>query len=289
MAENADSGPRPVPPADSPELAGPADRHALRRRLLSALVLVPVALAAVWCGTPAVTPLVAGAAGLMAWEWGRLIGRMRTGLDAALFIGAAVAAVLGAGFVSVAVGGVIALAGVSGLVLLDRKQRPGWAALGMVWVIMPSIGFVWLRADPIAGLPTALWLLALVWATDSAAYIVGRTLGGPKLAGRISPNKTWTGLLGGIAAAMLVGLGAGWLHETSPAWQITLLSGGLAVVEQIGDIAESYAKRRFGAKDSGNLIPGHGGVLDRLDGMLAVVGVVTLFTIFAGGSIVSWR
>jgi phosphatidate cytidylyltransferase len=289
MAENADSGPRPVPPAERPGLARPADRHALRRRILSALVLVPMALAAVWFGTLAVTPLVACAAGMMAWEWGRLIGRMRTALDAALFVGTAIAAVLGAGFVSVTVGGLIALAGVAGLVLLGRKQRPGWTALGMVWVIVPSIGFVWLRADPVSGLQTALWLLALVWATDSAAYAAGRSLGGPKLAGRISPNKTWSGLLGGIAAAMLVGLGVGWLHETSPAWKITVLSGGLAVVEQIGDIAESYAKRRFGAKDSGSLIPGHGGVLDRLDGMLAVVGAVMLLTIFAGGSIFSWR
>jgi phosphatidate cytidylyltransferase len=289
MAENADSEPRPVPPAERREPDRAGDRHALRRRILSALVLVPVALAAVWWGITAIAPLVACLAGMMAWEWGRLIGRMRTRLDAALFVGTAAASVLGAGFGSPTIGGLIALAGVAGLVVLGPGRRPGWTALGMVWVIVPSIGFVRLRADPIAGLPTALWLLALVWATDSAAYAVGRSLGGPKLAGRISPNKTWSGLFGGIAAAMLVGLAVELLYETSPRWEITLLSGGLAVVEQIGDIAESYAKRRFGAKDSGSLIPGHGGVLDRLDGMLAVIGAVMLLTIFAGGSIFSWR
>ncbi len=280
MAGNAATAPRPAPPAE---------RNALRRRILSALVLVPVALAAIWIGTPATAPLVALAAGIMAWEWGRLIGRLTTSVDFTLFVGTAVAGVLLAGFLSVEGGGLAAVTGTALLLLLGGKRRPGWTGFGMIWILLGTIGFVWLRADPIAGLATALWILALVWAIDIAAYAVGRSIGGPKLAPRISPNKTWSGLFGGLVAAMLVGLATGWLTKTPALWQITLVSGGLAVVEQIGDIAESYAKRRFGAKDSGSLIPGHGGLLDRLDGMLAVVAAVVLLYRITGGNILTWR
>jgi|HubBroStandDraft_1064217.scaffolds.fasta_scaffold00077_19 phosphatidate cytidylyltransferase len=251
--------------------------------------MAPVALAAIWAGIPATAPLVALAAGIMAWEWGRMIGRLVTPFDAGLFVGTAMAAVLAAGFVSAPAAILIAAAGIAGLVLLGSERSAGWTAFGMIWVLLPSVGFVRLRADPVTGLATALWLLALVWAIDVAAYAAGSRIGGPKLAPQISPNKTWAGLLGGIAAAMLVGLATGWLYETSSVWRITVLSGGLAIVEQIGDIAESYAKRRFGAKDSGNLIPGHGGLLDRLDGMLAVVIAVMMLTTVAGGSILTWR
>ncbi|MGB8839889.1 MAG: phosphatidate cytidylyltransferase, partial [Aliidongia sp.] len=242
----------------------------------------------VWYGPPATVVMAAFAAGLMAWEWGRLIGRPGRTRDTALMVGTATAAVLTAGFASVAAGMVIPVAGIVALALVGNRRRLGWTALGMAWIILPSIGFNWLRAEP-SGLRIVLWLLALVWSIDIAAYAVGRTIGGPKLAPRISPNKTWSGLLGGIAAAMLVGLATGWFYETGSPWRMMLLSGGLAVVEQIGDIAESLVKRRFGAKDSGSLIPGHGGLLDRLDGMLAVVAAVTLLTLFADGTIVTWR
>lgn len=279
MAENAASAHRPARPA-KPSALGP--------RILSALVLAPAALAAVWWGVPATAAFVALAAGLMAWEWGTLVGRLRTGVDAGLFIGTAAAAVLAAGFVSVGIGALVAAAGIAALVMLGVHAQPRWTALGMAWVILPSIGFVWLRSDPIFGLRTVLWMLALVWAVDIAAYAVGRSIGGPKLVWWISPNKTWAGLAGGVAAALLVGLTVGALNDPATAWRITLASGGLAVVEQIGDIAESYAKRRFGAKDAGTLIPGHGGVLDRLDGMLAVISAVVLLSV-AGGNEVIWR
>jgi phosphatidate cytidylyltransferase len=288
MAENAGSVLRPARPAERSALPPAAGRQALGRRIASALVMVPVALAAVWYGPPATIVMAAFAAGLMAWEWGRLIGRPGGTLDPALMVGTATAAVLAAGFASVAAGLAIAVAGVVALVSVGNRQRLGWTALGLAWIILPSIGFNWLRAEPF-GLRIVLWLLALVWSIDIAAYAVGRTIGGPKLAPRISPNKTWSGLLGGITAAMLVGLATGWFYAAGSPWRMMVLSGGLAVVEQIGDIAESLVKRRFGAKDSGSLIPGHGGLLDRLDGMLAVVAAVTLLTLFADGTIVTWR
>ena len=278
MAENAATAPQP---------ARPAERGALRRRILSALVLVPVALGAIWAGQASTTILAAIAGGLMAWEWGKLIGRLDSWAEAALFVAIGAGSVLIAGFWSAEIGLACAAIGVAALALTGR--RPGWTAAGLGWILLATICFVVLRADPVAGWPTTLWVLLVVWAIDTAAYIVGRSIGGPKLAPRISPNKTWSGLLGGMAGAVLVGLVFGWVEGVSPLWALALVSGGLAVVEQIGDIAESYAKRRFGAKDSGNLIPGHGGLLDRLDGMLAVVTAVVLLQIVTGERILTWR
>jgi phosphatidate cytidylyltransferase len=134
--------------------------------------------------------------------------------------------------------------------------------------------------------------LALVWATDTAAYIAGRGIGGPRLAPRISPNKTWAGLAGGVVGAALVGLVASLLRD-APAdvglpgemWRLVALSGVLALVEQAGDLVESAVKRHFGVKDSGNLIPGHGGVLDRVDGLIAVSLAVAGLSALAGRSI----
>jgi len=278
MAENAATAPQP---------ARPAERGALRRRILSALVLVPVALGAIWAGQASTTILAAIAGGLMAWEWGKLIGRLDGWAEAALFVAVGAGSVLIAGFWSAEIGLACAAIGIAALASAGR--RPGWTAAGLGWILLATICFVVLRADPVAGWPTTLWVLLVVWAIDTAAYIVGRSIGGPKLAPRISPNKTWSGLLGGMAGAVLVGLVFGWVEGVSPVWALALVSGGLAVVEQIGDIAESYAKRRFGAKDSGNLIPGHGGLLDRLDGMLAVVTAVVLLQIVTGERILTWR
>jgi phosphatidate cytidylyltransferase len=267
------------------------ERSSLRLRIGSALVLVPVVLAAVWFGSPWLSILVAAAAGIMAWEWGRLIGRLRNVVDGVLLVGTAVCAVLGAEFVAPSVGLLVGLAGI----LLQRHlgrasdRTPLWTVFGLLWIIAPSIGFLWLRADPDGGLEITVWILAVVWATDTAAYAAGKTFGGPKLAPRISPKKTWAGLVGGVLAAAAVGLVAGLLTDPPRSFRLALISGGLAVIEQIGDIAESYAKRRFGAKDSSGLIPGHGGLLDRLDGMLAVISAVVLLTIVTGGSVLRWH
>jgi len=280
MAGNAATAPRP---------ARPAERGALRRRILSALVLVPIALGAIWAGEISTTILAALAGGLMAWEWGKLIGRLDSAVEAALFVAVGAGAVLVTGFWSAQAGLVCAALGVAGLTLSGMRRQPGWTAAGLGWILLATICFVVLRADPEVGWPTTLWLLLVVWAIDTAAYVVGRSVGGPKLAPRISPNKTWSGLLGGMAGAVLVGLVFGWIDGVSGPWRLALVSGGLAVVEQIGDIAESYAKRRFGAKDSGNLIPGHGGLLDRLDGMLAVVTAIALLQIVTGERILTWR
>jgi phosphatidate cytidylyltransferase len=134
-----------------------------------------------------------------------------------------------------------------------------------------------------------LWLLAVVWATDIGAYAVGRGVGGPRLAPRWSPRKTWSGLAGGTVCAALAGGLTALALGVSPALPLVLTSAGLAIVAQFGDLAESLAKRRFGVKDSSGLIPGHGGLLDRLDGLLAVIPAVTLMTLIGGRSVLTWQ
>ncbi|HEV2678495.1 MAG TPA: phosphatidate cytidylyltransferase [Aliidongia sp.] len=259
--------------------------------MASALVMIPVALAAVWYGTPWSSGLAALAAALMAWEWGRMVGRSPQLMDGLMLAAIAAASVLAGAYVAIWLG---LLVGALGILLQhrlagDRNGAPIWTAVGLAWIIAPCIGFVWLRDDPAHGAATVFWLLAVVWAIDTAAYVAGKTIGGPKLAPRISPKKTWAGLIGGVVAAIVVGVVAGLIVGSDRVWSIGLLSGALAIVEQIGDMAESYAKRRFGKKDSGNLIPGHGGLLDRLDGMLAVVLAVVILSLVTGGSVLTWR
>lgn len=282
MVENAASAPPPAPPGSG---------SALGARIASALVMVPVALAIVWYGGPWIVGLAMIAAALMAWEWGRLVGRVTGLTDSLLLAGIAAVAVLAGAYVAAWAG---LLVGAAGILLQQRlagsrNAAPIWTAAGLAWIVGACIGFVWLRADPAWGTATMFWLLAVVWAIDTAAYVAGKTIGGPKLAPRISPKKTWAGLIGGVAAALLVGLVTGVIVGSDKIWQIALLSGALAIVEQIGDMAESFAKRRFGVKDSSNLIPGHGGLLDRLDGMLAVVVAVVILSLVTGGSVLSWR
>jgi phosphatidate cytidylyltransferase len=254
-----------------------------------------VALACVYFGGWAWTVLVALIAAVLAWEWDAMCS---TGTQAAFgwtgIIGMTAAA---AGVVmTTAIGGWIALAvlAAGGALafaagLLARAGRPLWRGLGVIYVGAPCAAIVWLRGRPDAGLEAVVWLLVLVWATDVAAYAAGRRIGGPRLAPAISPGKTWAGLAGGVLAAALVGLGAAlWLGLAS-VWPLLGLSAGLAVVEQIGDLVESWAKRRFGVKDSSAIIPGHGGFLDRVDGLMAVAVAVAALTLAGEGSVLRWQ
>jgi phosphatidate cytidylyltransferase len=257
----------------------------LRLRIMSALVMAPVALAAAWLGGWWLAALVLVITLGMCWEWARLAtggGFGATGIATAATGVISVGSLLWGVDLDVAVG--LAIAGsvvVLAIAVVSRTAEPLWAAGGALWVTLGTAAFLWLAL--VGGRGTLLWLLGIVWATDIGAYAAGRSIGGPKLAPRLSPNKTWSGLGGGLVSAALVGLIAAWLSG-APAVALSLLSGGLAVVAQLGDLAESLAKRHFGVKDSSNLIPGHGGLLDRLDGLLAASIVAGLAALALGNS-----
>ncbi len=269
-----------------------ADASVFRTRVLSALILAPVALGAAYFGRPVWDALVAVMGACMAWEWARLCGGGRLSRAGAISmaiapVAVAVGALAGIVPALVIVGAGAVLVGLGAR--LEGARSPLWPAAGVVYVGMPCLAMAWLRAMPDDGLATLLWVLALVWATDTGGYIAGRGLGGPKLAPRISPNKTWAGLIGGMIAAAAVGLAAALLVPDVPAWIAVPLSATLAVVEQTGDLFESAVKRHFGVKDSSRLIPGHGGVLDRVDGLLAVSLAVAALSGAAGHTILIWR
>ena len=154
-----------------------------------------------------------------------------------------------------------------------------WSLMGLVYIIVPVVSLIYIRSTP-RGSDIILWLFLVVWATDIGGLLVGRTLGGPKLAPVISPNKTWSGLLGGMLASMFVGLITSVIFKESATFFI-FFSGALAVLEQMGDLIESKFKRNFSVKDSGNIIPGHGGIMDRLDGFTIVAPVVALIVMFS--------
>jgi phosphatidate cytidylyltransferase len=269
-----------------------AEYGSLRPRVLSAITLAPLPIAAIWFGSPWLPLLTALAGAVMAWEWGRLCRRGRFGATGIVLVGVVLATIATATLTTLGFAIGFALFG-AGIVFWSARGRldlhPEWTAFGALWVTLPCICLLWLARGGPNGRATLLWVLAVVWATDIGAYMIGRTAGGPRLAPRWSPRKTWAGLAGGTACAALAGWAtAAWLG-ISPALPLVLLSAGLAIVEQFGDLAESLAKRRFGVKDSSGLIPGHGGLLDRLDGLLAVIPVVALLTLIDGRSVITWQ
>jgi phosphatidate cytidylyltransferase len=272
---------RPERPAGRERAAGPWGDLGIR--VLSAAVLVPLALAAIWLGAAPFVALVGlGAVGLGA-EWVALCHetwRRPAGWLVIVSLGLAVAA---AGGVSAASGLVIAGASAA-LALVRRRPRLGG---GILYIALATIALVWLRADPEAGRGNILFLMLTVWASDVGAYLAGRLIGGAKLAPLISPGKTWSGAAGGLLAAIAVGAGAarlgggGTLHAG-------LVAALLGIIAQGGDLFESFLKRRFGVKDSGHLIPGHGGLLDRLDGVLTAAPMAAALALILGRGVLLW-
>ena len=221
--------------ADAP--AGrPARYRGLLLRILSAAILGPLLLAAIWFGFPWIDLVVALAAPLMMSE---CIGLTR--------------------------------------------GRPFIRALAVFYALAAVVALLWLRHQPTLGRETIVWIVLCIWATDTGAYVVGRAAGGAKLAPRISPSKTWSGLVGGMAWAALASAAVGYAFGLGETISLAMIGAGLAVVGQIGDLLESAAKRRAGVKDSGTLIPGHGGLLDRVDGLVAVLVAVALVRLAVGG------
>jgi len=241
----------------------------LRTRIVVGAILLLGAVAAIVAGG-AVFALLAGAAGLLVWqEWSALEGvprrLQRIGL---VVIAGAVLLALGERPIAALL---LIGAGALGLAALGRSL---WAGAGISYASLAPVGLVWMRAEP-GGVLLVAWTMALVWATDIFAFFTGRGIGGPKIWPAISPSKTWSGLGGGMAAAAVVSALVGHRADWSvPWWQMALLGAALAVVAQAGDFFESALKRGAGVKDSGTLLPGHGGVMDRVDGLIPVAVIV---------------
>lgn len=277
-------------------LSAPGRWLGLPTRIISALVLAPPALAALYFGSPYSDVVICAVATLVAWEWARLCGGGALGLPGAVLsvavLTVSVAAALS--FYSVASWVIATGAAVAALAATRvRLGEPLWYAIGVVYLGSAVLAFLWLRADPISGRAVILWLIAVVWATDVGAYVAGRLIGGPRLAPRISPGKTWAGLAGGMVAATIAGSAValafgGAEYFPGELWRIAMAGAALAVVAQVGDLFESHLKRRAGAKDSSNLIPGHGGVLDRIDGLLAAALALGGIVRLTGGMGVVW-
>jgi len=266
----------------------PVSASNLTLRVVSALVLGPAALALIYLGPPYFDILLTALAAILSWEWSRLCGHGELDRPGYLAIAVVTAAMAAAGLREYAIAGWIITAGAMAVAVLASRatdRLPFWYALGVLYAALPCLSIVWLREHPDRGREILFWLLFVVWATDTGAYAAGRLIGGPKMAPGISPNKTWAGLAGGIVAAGTIGALAGlFLLGVSP---ITLVwvAAGLAVWSQMGDLFESSVKRRFGVKDSSNLIPGHGGLMDRLDGVLAAGPAVALLVWLRGASL----
>jgi phosphatidate cytidylyltransferase len=254
-------------------------------RILASLVLIGLALASAFVGGLAFSLWVALVGALMAYEWNDIAyGRKRLamlGLHLAAFalvITVSIMARFGWGLWVIGFASLLAFA-----LAVALRLRPAWAIVGFPYTLLPCLSLLWLRATAVAPLATVMWLFGLVWASDIGAFLVGKAVGGPKLAPTISPHKTWAGLFGAVLGAALVGYGTALAVEGTPMLVLTGMSGLLAVVSQVGDLTESAFKRRFGVKDSSQLIPGQGGVLDRVDGLIfATLAVAALALLHRG-------
>ncbi len=254
-------------------------------RAASAAILLPAALAAVWIemgpGQPAwpFLLMVVVAVARLSVEWGDMTAPTASARVATAVCAAVLTAVFFAQRDSMLIAwGVLAVGGaLAAVVARGVSERPGNAALGVLYIGVAAVCIIWLRSMP-QGRWWILMTFAVAWAADIAAYAVGNLAGGPKLWPRFSPNKTWSGFLGGLAGAVLaaVALAALPVFKLNP-WAAALagLCGGLAGMA--GDLWESMLKRRFGVKDASDLIPGHGGLLDRVDGLMFVVVILSAF------------
>lgn len=251
-------------------------------RLLSALVLAPAAIGAAWFGGWAFLLMVGVGVALLAIEWALMSAPATPTRLASVITAAVVAAIcmLYSGHPVLAWMAALAGAGAAALVALPLKSRTGDAAFGVLYLAVPALALIWLRGGPAEddqGRWWTLMVLAVAWAADGAAFLVGSVLRGPKIWPRFSPNKTWSGFFGGLAAGAAAGWGVAEVTGAASDW-VGLTAGLLcAFLTMAGDLLESMLKRRFGVKDSGALIPGHGGLLDRVDGlMVAIVGMAAI-------------
>jgi phosphatidate cytidylyltransferase len=255
--------------ANEPESRSePASRNLLMR-IAAAAVLIPLAVAIAYAGGWLWTALVTLAASGLFVEWLAIVGLA----GSARVIVPGVAALAAAGL-CFAIGrldaALIVLAVGFVAVASIAPERRNWAAAGFLYAAAAEIASVLVRFDPVKGFAALMFVLLITWVTDSGGYFAGRSIGGPKLWPRVSPKKTWAGAIGGVAGsvAFAAAFSAAGYGNLAP---MLLLGTVISVISQLGDLFESALKRQFGVKDSSHIIPGHGGLLDRLDGFMAAI------------------
>jgi phosphatidate cytidylyltransferase len=268
------------------EQVGPvalAGRSNLFLRVAASLVLAPLAIAAAYWGGLAFHAFWSIAALVVLWEWDTLV--CEHDRNPVLTIGAValVGSSLLLAFDWVGTAIVLVALGLFGVATLASSIRRGWCAAGLVYAAALMMAPVILRYDATLGFAAILFLFTVVWLTDIVAYFVGRAAGGPKLLARVSPNKTWSGAIGGTLAAVIGGVVVAKLFGVMNLAAVGAVAFVLSVIAQLGDLLESAIKRQFGAKDASSLIPGHGGLMDRLDGFLTASVAAALIGLVQGG------
>lgn len=276
-------------------LAGEAGDHRVRsetaQRAITAVAFAAPAAAALLLGPPLLTIFVGGIALVMAWEWTRVTGAAFFGLTGLVLAGGLATAVVLAGFglFPWAFGAMAAGAALSCVAAAARGRTHAISiAVGALYIGVPALSLLWLYGRAGYGRDLVIWLICIVVASDVGAYFAGRSIGGPKLAPRISPGKTWSGAVGGLALALAVGAALGSALGLAG---LPILAAGavvLAAISQIGDLLESAVKRAYRVKDAGSILPGHGGMMDRVDGIVAALAAAALIIWIGGGDPRAW-
>ena len=257
----------------------------LGTRVAAAAVLIPCVLALTWLGGWWFALLVAAIGAFASIELSKLAFD-GSKIQLALLVLAVIIATLLPSYLSVlSCFALIAFVWSASLLFAAARQLQldVWRVLGVPYIATPMAAFVALRSDDTHGFHAILWIFAVVWLADTLAYVFGRSIGGPKLAPVVSPNKTWAGLLGAIVGGCLGSAAVAGFAGLSGLLALVAVGGTMAVVGQLGDLYESALKRKVGVKDSGNVIPGHGGILDRIDALLTVALAAYLVGIWRNG------
>jgi phosphatidate cytidylyltransferase len=283
--------------------AGNASTNNLALRVASAAVLVPLALISAFIGGWLFVAVCALAAGVVLWEWTALVaGHADLRILVPGLTGLAIAGALIGVNLTAAAAGVIAIEAVLAALAAAAAPPRGddtlspivWAGSGVLYAGVALLGPTFLRSDPHWGLTALLFLFAVVWITDIFAFFGGRTVGGPLLSPAVSPNKTWSGAIAGLAGGVAAGVAVAYASGIGKLGIIGVMALVLSVLSQAGDLFESAVKRHFGVKDAGQLIPGHGGLMDRVDGFVfaalaaLLIGIVHTGTAAPAGGLLVW-
>ena len=247
----------------------------LKQRILSAVLLLPLPVLALYYGSPWFELLIAAALTAMGWEWEKLVLKRFTALGMAIAVtGVCCVFVLDINAYIAWILPALMTVVLYFAVKKENVEHQKLFAFGVAYSVYPMVALTFMLQN--FGWICTLWLIGTVWAMDTGAYAFGKTIGGPKMCSKISPKKTWAGLFGGMLTSALWGWGCTKLDGLQNIGAVIGVSAVLGAVSQGGDLFESWIKRYLGVKDSGNLIPGHGGIFDRTDALLAVAPIVVV-------------